>query len=209
MKYTRQTKALCLRLNRMQTWLIPLLTLTIISLACGFFNNTVPDEATGTPQGNEPQINTNTPSSPSTPSSTQPTTPGSEFDKWSLWVNRPHLRGANVHQRRVNLERMARNLSGTGPLGPPFTQQDFDDLAALGANYVNLSVPGLYTEEPPYTLDPDVQDRLDRLLEMVAQADMFAVISFRTGPGRSEFTFYLEDVGDWFDEQAQLNEVTT
>jgi hypothetical protein len=29
---------------------------------------------------------------------------------------------------------------------------------------------------------------------------MFAVIAFRTGPGRSEFTFYLEEVGDWFDE---------
>ena len=34
---------------------------------------------------------------------------------------------------------------------------------------------------------------------MIAKADMFAVNSFRTGPGRSEFTFSLEEVGDWFD----------
>ena len=35
---------------------------------------------------------------------------------------------------------------------------------------------------------------------MIEQANMFAVISFRTGPGRSEFTFVWDEVGDWFDE---------
>jgi hypothetical protein len=35
---------------------------------------------------------------------------------------------------------------------------------------------------------------------MIAKADMFAVISFRTGPGRSEFTFYWGTQGDWFTE---------
>ena len=34
---------------------------------------------------------------------------------------------------------------------------------------------------------------------------MFAVISFRTGPGRSEFTFVFDEVGDWFDE-SYLND---
>ena len=34
---------------------------------------------------------------------------------------------------------------------------------------------------------------------MIAGADMFAVIAFRTGPGRSEFTFHLEEIGDGFD----------
>ena len=28
---------------------------------------------------------------------------------------------------------------------------------------------------------------------MIGAADMFAVISFRTGPGRSEFTFHIGD----------------
>jgi hypothetical protein len=40
---------------------------------------------------------------------------------------------------------------------------------------------------------------------MIEKADMFAVISFRTGPGRSEFTFVSEDLGDWFDE-SYLND---
>jgi hypothetical protein len=85
---------------------------------------------------------------------------------------------------------------GPGPLGPPLTQADFDALAAMGANYVNLSHPGLFTENPPYQLDPAVQENLDRLLRCAANAGLYAVISFRTGPGRSEFTFFLG--GDWF-----------
>src|SRR3989304_159364 len=85
---------------------------------------------------------------------------------------------------------------------PPYTQEDLDQLAAMGANYVTISPPGLCGEAPPYALDEDVQDNLDSLLGMIAEADMFAVISFRTGPGRSEFTFYG---GDWFDE-SYLND---
>jgi len=79
---------------------------------------------------------------------------------------------------------------GPGPVGLPYIQEDFDRLAALGANYVNISHPGLFTETPPYTLDQDIQDNLDNLLNMIAEDDMFAVIAFRTGPGRSEFTFF-------------------
>ena len=94
---------------------------------------------------------------------------------------------------------------GPGPVGPPHVQDDFDRLAALGANYVQISHPGLFTESQPYTLDEGIQDNLDNLLDMIAEADMFVVIGFRTGPGRSEFTFMLEDVGDWFDE-SYLND---
>jgi hypothetical protein len=72
-------------------------------------------------------------------------------------------------------------------------------LAALGANYVNISHPSLFSETPPYTVDPNVQMNLDRLLDMIARAHMFAVLSFRTGPGRSEFTFFREGAGVWFD----------
>ena len=36
---------------------------------------------------------------------------------------------------------------------------------------------------------------------MIHKADMFAVITFRTGPGRSDFTFYSEGAGDWFDPE--------
>ena len=39
----------------------------------------------------------------------------------------------------------------------------------LGANYVNISHPGLFGEDPPYVLDEAVQDNLDRLLDMIAK----------------------------------------
>lgn len=134
-------------------------------------------------------------------------------DEWSLWVDGPHLRGANIYQRRVYPELDGTDFLGPGPLGPPYTQEDFDNLAALGANYVNISHPGLFTEEPPYRLDPDVQDNLDRLLDMAGKAGLFAVITFRTGPGRSEFwAFWGEDTASnpdegWFDPRYYNNRV--
>ena len=134
-------------------------------------------------------------------------------DKCALWSGETQLRGANVYQRRVYPELDGPDLLGPGPLGPPYTQEDLNRLAAWGANYVNISHPGLFTEEPPYQLDPAVQENLDHLLEMVAQADMFAVISFRTGPGRSEFTFFWgEDIASdpengWFPPSYYNNRV--
>ena len=126
-------------------------------------------------------------------------------DKWALWTGVTQLRGANIWQRRVYPELDGPTFLGPGPVGPPFTQSDFDSLAALGANYVNISHPGLFTETPPYVLDQDIQDNLDNLLAMIEQAGMFAVISARTGPGRSDFTFYWDGAGDWFDE-SYLND---
>ena len=120
-------------------------------------------------------------------------------DKWALWSQGTQLRGANIYQRRVYPELDGPEFMGPGPVGPPYTQEDFDRLAALGANYVNISHPGLYSETPPYLPDQAIQDNLDTLLDMIARADMFAVLSFRTGPGRSEFTFFWDEVGDWFD----------
>ncbi|UCG17660.1 MAG: cellulase family glycosylhydrolase [Phycisphaerales bacterium] len=122
-------------------------------------------------------------------------------DKWDLWSGGTLLRGANIYQRRVYPELDGTEFLGPGSLGPPFTQGDFDALAALGANLVDISHPGLFTEEPPYRLDEDVQNNLDGLLDMVAEADLFAVITFRTGPGRAEFSVCcFEEAGDWYDE---------
>jgi cysteinyl-tRNA synthetase len=116
------------------------------------------------------------------------------------------LRGANIYQRRVYPELDGPEFMGPGPLGPPYTQESFDRLEALGANYVNISHAGLFSETPPYSLDEEVQDNLDQLLDMIAQADMFAVISFRTGPGRAEFSVCcFEEAGDWYDE-SYLND---
>jgi uncharacterized protein (TIGR01370 family) len=163
-------------------------------------------EAAKTDQPPPPEATPTQPESPPT-TLTEPAIPphaGPGIDKWALWADGPHLRGANIYQRRVYSELDGPDFMGSGPVGPPYTQADFDRLAALGANYVNISHPGLFTETPPYTLDQDIKDNLDNLLDMIAKADMFAVISFRTGPGRAEFSVCcLGD--DWFDE-SYLND---
>ncbi len=136
-----------------------------------------------------------------------PPSMGASFDKWSLWSEGAQLRGANIWQRIVVPELDGPEFLGSDHVGPPYTQADFDQLAALGANLVNISHPGLFSERPPYVLDEAVQANLDRLLEMAAQADLFAVISFRTGPGRSDFTFYRDGAGDWFDPELLIESV--
>ncbi len=111
-------------------------------------------------------------------------------DKFALWSGGTQLRGANIFQRRVYPDVDGPDFLGPGPLGPPYTQADFDRLAALGANCVNISHTGLFTQAEPYEPDPDVEANLDALLDMIQQADMFAVISFRSGPGRGEFALF-------------------
>jgi hypothetical protein len=174
--------------NKSSAARIVLILLLGLVLACAFGLPGADDEAPTTVPPTEALVATPTPTrAPADPVA----------DKWGLWVDGPHLRGANIYQRRVYPELDGPEFMGSGPVGPPYTQEDFDRLAALGANYVNISHPGLFTETPPHTLDQDIQDNLDKLLGMIAQADMFAVVSFRTGPGRSEFTFFWDD--DWFD----------
>ena len=133
------------------------------------------------------------------------------FEKWSLWTGEggTQLRGANIWQRIVVPELDGPEFLGDDYIGPPLEQSDFDALAALGANVVDLSHPGLFTERPPYVLDEQVQDNLDRLIEMAAQADLFVVITFRTGPGRSDFTFYRDGAGEWFDPELLVETVWT
>jgi hypothetical protein len=150
---------------------------------------------------------------PATPEPATPTAPpvegqeGPGIDKWSLWADGTQLRGANIWQRVVLPWVDGDEFLGDGHVGPPFVQEDFDRLAALGANYVNISGPGLFTEKPPYVLDEAVQAHLDHLLEMAAQADLFVVITARTGPGRSDFTFYWDESADWGDASLLNDDV--
>jgi hypothetical protein len=137
------------------------------------------------------------------------TAPAATADKWWLWTHGTQLRGANLWQRIVVPDLDGPEFLGSGYVGPPITQADLDALAALGANVVNLSHPGLFTERPPYVLDEQVQANLDRLIEMAAQADLFVVITFRTGPGRSDFTFYRDGAGDWFNPELLIESVWT
>lgn len=64
--------------------------------------------------------------------------------KWDLWSRGTQLRGANIWQR-VRVPSLDQDYLGDGYIGPPYSQADFDRLAQLGANYVNLSLPGLFT----------------------------------------------------------------
>jgi hypothetical protein len=112
------------------------------------------------------------------------------------------LRGVNVWQALV-IPEVDGDSKGSGRVGPPFTQADFNLLASLGANYVVISAPGLFTENPPYQVDQEVQRNLDEMLEMIANADMFATIAFRTGPGKAEWSLCCSDVSyydDYFND---------
>ncbi len=116
-------------------------------------------------------------------------------DPMTLWTGGTALRGANIYQRRV-YPAIDHGALGPGPVGPPYTVDDFRHLAALGANYVHISSPGVFREDPPYAPDPAVIAHLDSLIAEITEAGMYVVIAFRTGPGRSEFTFFR---GHWFD----------
>lgn len=110
-------------------------------------------------------------------------------DKWDLWRVATCLRGANIWQARVTPD----DGMGPGPVGPPYLPNDLPELASWGANYVNISHPGVFNEDPEsnpkYHFDQPVFDNLDRLITRCDQAGMFAVVAFRTGPGRPEEIF--------------------
>ena len=189
---------------------IIVLALLIILLftACSLFQpaQTLPEQPDSTQPTPVPSL-TQPPASPQSPPASPSPVPVAPADKWSLWTNGTQLRGANIWQRIVVPKVDGPDFLGSGYIGPPYTQDDFNRLAALGANYVNLSHPGLFTERPPYVLDEQAQSNLDGLIEMAAKADLFVVITFRTGPGRSDFTFYRDGAGDWFDQDLLIESV--
>jgi len=134
------------------------------------------------------------------------------FLKISLWQNKTNLRGINIWQKKIDPE-VDENFVGPGKVGPPFTQEDFNILREMGVNYVNISHPGIFNVNPPYDINYDILNNLKSLVEKIRNADMFCVISFRTGPGRSEYTFYRgEDYesdpeNGWFDKKYYNDDV--
>lgn len=140
-------------------------------------------------------------------STNDPNSGGASTGKYELWSNGLNLRGANLYQRRVYPDVDGDTFIGPGPFGPPQTQDDFNHLAALGANYVNLSVSGVFTETPPYQLDPAALANLDDLVAKAAAAHLYVVIALRSGPGRSEFAIF--EGQDWFPQSLVNNTVWT
>ena len=115
--------------------------------------------------------------------------PTPNIDKWALWTSgKTLLRGANVFQRTMPNGEWCSKLSA----------DFFKDLAAAGANYVNLSIPGTYNVKPPLPHDPNApwqslygeigsaRTRLDELTDWAKDEGLWIVLSFRSAPGRSE-----------------------
>lgn len=120
--------------------------------------------------------------------------------KTDLWDNAtgPHLRGAVLPQRRVYPDIDGDTFLGPGPVGTPVTDEALASLAANGGNLALLSHPGIFTETAPYRIDHQIADHLAQLVERCARHGLFSVIGFRSGPGRSEFTFHRDDGDSWF-----------
>ncbi len=110
-------------------------------------------------------------------------------EKFDLWRGRTYLRGANIWQKRVTSD----DEMGPGPVGPPYSDQDLRRLSAWGANYVNISHPGIFTERAEYQIDEAVFRNLDDLIAKAERAGLFVVVSYRTGPGRNEAVFGGEE----------------
>lgn len=121
-------------------------------------------------------------------------------DRLSLWDNSrgTQLRGAVFAQRRVYEQIDGPVFLGDGPVGAPITDAALENLVSHGANLAVLSHPGVLGERPPYAPDPDVEAHLDDLVGRCERAGLFVVIGFRSGPGRSAFTFHRDDAGSWF-----------
>lgn len=104
------------------------------------------------------------------------------FDKYDLWRPPTRLRGANTWQRLEHHR-----------LSPAYTcEGDIRSLARLGANYLNISHPGILSEERDhgqYRLEEEALANLLKLVKCAGQEGMFVVVAYRTGPERKEEIF--------------------
>lgn len=119
------------------------------------------------------------------PTST-PTCPATIGSKWDLWgAGAACLRGVNTWQKTAG-------EPGRAEVTYSYGYEDFAELKRLRANYVNLSFPGTYSVRKKggrYVPEPKVLKELTDTVDRLNCANLFAVVSFRTGPGRSESVF--------------------
>jgi len=111
----------------------------------------------------------------------QPTTEPAGFDKWSLWDNGLHLRGANMYQGEKSFD-----PETEWPWHPHLKKSDLISLKKSGANVVVFSVPGPFNVRSPWGPNPDSIYALDTHVKWAKEVDLFVVLGIRTGPGRSE-----------------------
>lgn len=118
--------------------------------------------------------------------------------KWDLWRAGTCLRGVNTWQKTYEKD-------GLAYLTYAYRPEDFVELKRLKANYVNVSFPGIYSVRPKgegYVLEPEVLKELKLMVKHLRESNLFAVVAFRTGPGRNEAVFGGE-------KEAPLSDVWT
>jgi cysteinyl-tRNA synthetase len=118
-------------------------------------------------------------------------------DKWALWTGGTRLRGANLHPCRLYQYDVCLET---------ITLQDIQDLRALGANVINATYPGVFDILAPYGINQTALNYLDNLVDWAAEADIYVVINFRSGPGRNEAAIHMSDgaIFDvWENQEAQ------
>ena len=87
---------------------------------------------TPNPSSSELQRNPTHQATLKNPSQEIPILPNKILTKWDLWASgKTQLRGANIWQALV-LPDLDADTKGNGRVGPPFSQEDFNQLAALG-----------------------------------------------------------------------------
>ena len=102
---------------------------------------------------------------------------GTNDAKWRLWTSgKTMLRGANIYQQEAYGDPWCSHAESS----------DFKALREAGANYVNLSVPGVFNVDSPYQLNPSFLDEHNRLVGFAKSHQLNVVIAFRTAPGRGE-----------------------
>jgi len=103
------------------------------------------------------------------------------INKFELWQPPVRLRGANTWQRLRD-----------HVVTPVYSCEDIHRLSSLGANYVNISHPGILSEKPKhgqYVLEQAAVQNLIELVRCATQQNMFIVVAYRTGPERKEEIF--------------------
>jgi hypothetical protein len=96
-----------------------------------------------------------------TPTAVETPRPGQSVlppTKWSLWNEGTKLRGATIW-----LKRAARPGEFSGQtIGPNYSTEDFRSLKSWGANYVNISYPGIYAEKIEMSVEYELEQSVLR-----------------------------------------------
>lgn len=112
-------------------------------------------------------------------SAAQPAGTG-RFDAFQVW-KAGGFRGANVFP-------------------PATTLKDFKVLRSWGASLAEIPVIDVFDPRAPYALQPAEMEKLDQMVKAATQADLFVVLTCRSGPGRADFETSQEI---WTDAAAQ------